>query len=146
MKKSICYNLHMKKIAHFFDKLEDKIRGHLSHYPIVYAIIGGFSVVLFWRAVWHTADILKDQGGILGIIFYEPVQILITLAVLLATGLMVSIFIGDQIIISGINHDKKLAEKTELEVSTESSILYRIAHRLEAIEKSVEELKKDIKK
>lgn len=132
----------MTAITHFFDKLEDRIRGRLSHYPIVYALIGGFGVVLFWRAVWHTADILKDQGGILGFIFYEPTQIILTLIVLLATGLMVSIFIGDQIIISGIKHEKKLTEKTEEEVSEDLAMLSHVMDRLKKIEDGIAELKK----
>ena len=45
-----------RKIVRFFDKLEDKIRGRLSHHPIFYALVGGIGVVLFWRGVWHTAD------------------------------------------------------------------------------------------
>jgi hypothetical protein len=46
----------------FFDKFEDHIRTHLSRYPIVYTIIGGIAIVLFWRGVWHTADILHPKG------------------------------------------------------------------------------------
>ena len=46
----------MKSIIKFFDKIEDKIRGKLSHYPIFYAFIGGVGIVIFWRGVWHTAD------------------------------------------------------------------------------------------
>ena len=136
----------MSKITHFFDKLEDKIRGRLSHFPIIYALIGGFSVVLFWRSVWHTADILMLKGGILGFIFYEPFQIIITLIVLLATGLMVSIFIGDQIIISGVKHEKKVTEKTEVEVSEESITLSHVLKRLDGIQKEIIELKNEIKK
>ena len=31
----------IKKFVDFFDKTEDKIRTKLSHYPILYAFIGG---------------------------------------------------------------------------------------------------------
>lgn len=146
LQNPLCYNFPMTKITHFFDKLEDKIRGGLSHYPILYSIVGGFTLVLFWRSVWHTADILKEKGGILGFIFYEPHQIIITLAILLATGLMVSIFIGDQIIISGIKHEKKLTEKTEVEVTEESITLVHVLKRLDGIQKEITELRSEIKK
>src|SRR5882724_10237508 len=97
-----------KKIITFFDKFEDNVRGHLSNYPIVYTIIGGVAIVLFWRGVWHTADLLESRGGILGFLFYEPVSMLIVTVILLATGLFVSYFIGDSIIITGAKSQKKL--------------------------------------
>jgi hypothetical protein len=53
----------VKNIVHFFDKLEDYVRGILSKYPIPYAFVGGVSIVLFWRGVWHTADMLQARGG-----------------------------------------------------------------------------------
>ena len=43
------------------DKLEDHVRGFLSHYPIVYAFVGGIGVVIFWRGVWHTADYIMGS-------------------------------------------------------------------------------------
>ena len=50
------------KISRFFDKLEDRVRSWLSHQPILYALIGGIGIVLFWRGVWHTADYLMGIG------------------------------------------------------------------------------------
>src|SRR3989344_8059289 len=113
----------IKRIINFFDKLEDGVRGHLSKYPIIYTMIGGIAVVLFWRGVWHTADLLQARGGILGFIFYEPVNLLLVLAVLLATGLFVSYFIGDSILISGLRQEKKLHEKTEKDIREEEATL-----------------------
>ena len=49
-------NVVTKKIIKFFDKLEDVIRGHLSRFPILYGMLAGIGIVLFWRGVWHTAD------------------------------------------------------------------------------------------
>ena len=34
-----------KKIYNFGDRLEDKARGRLSHYPIIYAFIGGTGII-----------------------------------------------------------------------------------------------------
>src|SRR6185369_3999840 len=105
-------NIMIKNIITFFDKFEDNIRSHLSRYPIVYTFIGGIAVVLFWRGVWHTADILQAKGGWLGFIFYEPTNLIIVILVLLATGLFVSYFIGDTILISGLKGQKKLTDRT----------------------------------
>lgn len=131
----------LKKTLHFFDRLEDKIRGHLSHYPIVYTIIGGIAIVLFWRGVWHTADILQAQGGFWGLIFYEPTSLILVIIVLLATGLFVSYFIGDTILISGIKREKKATEKTEKEVQEEEAELKGIRTTIKEMKKEVDEIK-----
>ncbi len=131
----------IKPVYVFFDKLEDKIRAFLSKFPIVYAIIGGVFIVLFWRGVWHTADILQEQGGILGWIFYEPINTVISAVGLLATGLFVSIFIGDAILISGLSKEKKLYEKTESEIKKEVSQIDQMELLETEIKKDIQELK-----
>jgi hypothetical protein len=124
----------IRRIVTFFDKFEDKVRGHLSQYPIIYTIIGGIAIVLFWRGVWHTADILQSKGGIWGFIFYEPTSLLLVTAVLLATGLFVSYFIGDAILLSGVKSQKKLAEKTGKELREEEASLTEIKHVIDGIQ------------
>lgn len=136
----------MKKILHFFDKLEDRIREHLSHYPILYTFIGGVAIVLFWRGVWHTADILQSRGGWLGWLFYEPTNLLIVVIILLATGLFVSYFIGDTILISGLKHQKKSTDKTEREVQEEESELKNIRMTIKEMKKEVDEIKEAVEK
>ena len=130
----------MKKILNFFDKFEDNIRGHLSKYPIVYTFIGGTAVVLFWRGVWHTADILQDQGGILGWIFYEPINMLIVTVILLATGLFVSYFIGDTILMSGMKGEKKVTDKTAKEVREEEIEIAGLRTTIKEMKKEVDEI------
>lgn len=130
----------MKKIIRFFDKLEDHVRGGLSLYPIFYAFIGGVCVVLFWRGVWHTADILMAKGGGWATVFYEPTTVLWTTAVMLLTGLFVSFFIGERIVISGLKHDKKIFEKTATEVAEEEDEIVGVARHVRVIEKELEEL------
>jgi hypothetical protein len=122
----------IKFIARFFDKLEDRVRGALSHRTIIYAFIGGTSTVLFWRGVWHLAD---DYG----ITSWE--SFLIGGGLLLMTGLFVASFIGEQVILSGLKGEKKVADKTEDEVRRETNILFdlrkefdEVADRLERIE------------
>ncbi len=134
----------MKRIINFFDKFEDKVRGHLSKYPIVYTLIGAVAIVLFWRGVWHTADILHSQGGLIGFLFYEPVSLIIVVAILLATGLFVSYFIGDSILISGLRSEKKLHEKTEKEVREEEITLRDIEVELEELKHEMDEIKEEV--
>ncbi len=122
----------IRRILTFFDKLEDTIRISLSHRPIIYAFIGGIGIVLFWKGVWETAELYPALFG--------PVSILIGVIILLLTGLLVSFFIGDSIILSGYNREKKLVEKTESEVRAEQSVMRSMASRLEVIETHVKKL------
>lgn len=126
----------MNKIIKFFDKLEDNVRGTLSHYPMAYAIVGGFAIVLFWRGVWMTADEFPFLTG--------PVSIILSAVVMMLTGLFVSFFIGDRVILSGLKREKKIAEKTEEEVEQEETILVNIAKRIERMENNLCEIKKKL--
>lgn len=123
----------VKKIFSFFDKLEDKIRIHLSRHPIIYALIGAVGIILVWKGVWETADFFP--------ILYGPASIAIGVLILLSCGLLVSFFIGDSIILSGFKREKKLAEKTEEEIKKEGSALQAVATKLDTIEKEIQELK-----
>ncbi|MEK7634751.1 MAG: hypothetical protein AAB396_02640 [Patescibacteria group bacterium] len=128
----------MQKIVKFLDKLEDKIRGKLSHWPIIYAFIGGVGIVLFWRGIWLTADILHI-GGLF--------SILISVIILLFTGLFVSFFIGHYIILSGLRQEKKIEEKEEAEIEIEldlqqaqMKVLIEIKNKIEKIEKTIDDI------
>jgi multisubunit Na+/H+ antiporter MnhG subunit len=131
----------IKKIVNFFDKLEDVVRGHLSQYPIVYTFIGGIAIVLFWRGVWHTADILAAQGGWIGFLFYEPVNLILVILILLITGLFVSYFIGDTILISGLKRQKKSTEKTEKEIQEEEGQIVEMRKAVKEMKAEVDEIK-----
>lgn len=135
----------MKGILRFFDKVEDKVRGLLSKRPIVYTFIGAVAIVLFWRGVWMIADEILWLNGWW--------SVLISVVVLLLTGLFVSFFIGDQIILSGIRQEKKLSERTETEVESEELMLHQVKSELKTIESKLEhiehiekKLEKDIHK
>jgi hypothetical protein len=146
----------MKKrfLFRFFDRLEDNIRGFLSKIPIVYSLIGGVSIVLFWRGVWHSADLVvpylfantPDEVYNLATILDAPVSILIAFILLLSTGLMVSHFIGNEIIISGIRHEKKLEEKEVEEIESEEYILHTLANDVKKIKNDLELIKEKINK
>lgn len=124
----------MRRIIKFFDKLEDKIREKLSRRPIIYAIIGGAGVILYWRGIWIIADELPFMNGF--------VSMLVGLVMLLATGLLVSSFIGDQIIISGLKKEKKLVEKTESEIVGEEVTLKEIKEDLERLKMHIDHIEK----
>lgn len=116
-----------RRIYQFFDKLEDDVRGSLSRFPLLYAFIGGTAIVLFWRGIWHAADLIELSPG---------ASILIGAIVLLLTGLLTASFIGDHIIISGLKHDKKIGE-VEREVRTEEDVLLEIRKDIEEIKKKL---------
>ena len=125
----------IRKIVKFFDKLEDKIRGKLSHYPILYAFIGGVGVVLFWRGVWHTADDMS-LGSIASLVIGSTL--------LLMTGVFVAAFIGSRLIISGLIGEKKLEEKEEAEIETEETQIKNLQETLNRLEKKLEHIDKEV--
>ena len=120
----------------FLSRIASRIRSYLSHRPMLYALIGGTGVVLFWRGIWHLAD-AYNVGSIASII--------LGLIFLLPTGLLVSLFIGDHVIISGLKSEKKATARTEAEVKREENILgeehwetEEILRRLDRIEHGLE--------
>lgn len=146
----------MKLIIKFFDKLEDKVRGKLSHYPILYAFIGGVGVVIFWRGVWHTTDFFTEvifsyqvYGSVnLGSLPWwdGPLSLLVGSILLLLTGLFVFDFIGSQAIISGLRGEKRLEEKTEEEIKTEGEIIKGIEKEVKEISQRLDDIEEDLEK
>ena len=125
-----------KVLEKFFDHLEDNVRNHLSHYPIVYAFIAGVGIILFWRGVWHTADLFAFMTG--------PVSTIIGVVILLMIGMFVSFFIGDSIIIAGIKREKKIAEKTETEIETEKEELDEVRGMVQEVEEKMEKIEETL--
>ena len=128
----------MKKFLRYFDKLEDRVRGRLSRYPIMYSIIGGTAIVLFWRGVWITTDEIAQFIPAEYIWIDGPLSVVASILILLVTGLFVSFFVTDRIIVSGLNQEKKIVEKTEEEVRAEGDRLAQMRTTLLHIEKEVE--------
>ena len=124
------------KLIKFFDNLEDMIRKYLSRHPRVYALVGSIGIILLWRGVWHIADDLDMSGStsaILGIV------------ILLFTGLFVSFFVGEQILINGIKEEKRIDEKTAEEIRSEEVTLSELHEDVEEIKKNTKHLKKSKK-
>lgn len=126
--------MKLRKLISFFDKLEDKVRGKLSHHPIAYSLVGAVGIILVWKGIWETAEVFPVLHG--------PGSLLLGVFILLSTGLLVSFFIGDTIIISGLKREKKLAEKTEADIlKAEADTTEKILNRLEHIEKDIHDLR-----
>ena len=156
------YNTKMiKRIVKFFDKLEDKIRGKLNHYPILYAFIGGIGIVLFWRGVWHTTDFISNlifsfqQNASLdlgNLIWWDgPLSLVLGSILLLSTGLFVFDFIGNEFIVSDLVKEKKLYEKEgteikkeEVKIETEEVQLRDLQNTLTRLEKKLEHIDKEV--
>ena len=137
----------------FGDKLEDRVRGRLSRRPIIYAFFGGVGVVLFWRGVWHSADYLMERY--FGLLPAEstmtlsqlpwwdgPLSLLVGSVLLLLSGIFVSNFIGNEIIISGLRGEKKVVDKTKDEIEMEMNSLASIQKELKIISSHLKKTKK----
>ena len=124
---SKCMKL-IRKIMRPFDLLEDKIRARLSRRPVLYAFIGSIGVVLIWRGIWMVADDFGLPGW---------ASIALGVILTLATGLFVSLFIGDRVIISGLKKEKRIDEKTEEDLKKEEVILTEIKEELKEIKEEI---------
>lgn len=131
-----------KALIKFFDRIEDKVRIRLSHRAIFYAFVGGTATVFFWRGAWRTFDAIENLGGIFGLLLSPVVSLILSIIVLLMTGLFVSVFIGERVIISGLKQEKKIFDKTESEVKEEEVMLFEVKLTIEKIKQEVAEIKK----
>lgn len=127
-------------VYHFFDRLEDHVRALLSTHKFIYTFIGGIGVVLFWRGVWHTADFLETTTITGSVLFSPYISVLLSLVILLITGLFVSVFIGESIIISGIKKEKKEADKTIDEIEDEKVDIEKVLSLIKDLKKEIEVL------
>ena len=126
----------VRKILSFFDKLEDLVRSNLSHSPIVYALVGAVGIILLWKGVWEVAEMIPGLYG-LG-------SIIMGVIILLVSGLLVSFFIGDSIILSGFRKEKKLVEKSEADIlKAEKTQTQEILAKLDHLENDIHKLNGD---
>ena len=126
----------VKKLLSFFDKLEDYVRINLSHSPIIYALVGAIGIILLWKGVWEVAELIPGLHG-LG-------SIVMGVIILLVSGLLVSFFIGDSMIISGFKKEKKLVEKSEIDIlRAEQAQTKEIVAKLDHLEQDIHDIKSD---
>jgi len=134
----------MSQIIKFFDKLEDKVRIKLSHYPITFAFIGGFAIVEFWRGVWDLTDYFFMNFGFHPTSLVSSISsIIVSSFLLLITGLYVSLFLSDEsVILSGRKNDtRKAFEKTEEEIKDEEDQILRLERKVDSLSKDIKDLK-----
>ncbi len=124
----------VKHLVRYLDKLEDRVRRWLSHRPILYSLVAAVGIILLWKGIWETAELFPALFG--------PGSILLGTALLLLTGLLVSFFIGDNIILSGYKGEKKLAERTESEVLKAAQATEQLMKKLDHIDIELHELKR----
>ncbi len=125
----------MRKILNFFDRFEDRIRHSLSKRPVIYAFIGGVSVVLFWRGVWHLAD---EYG------MTSWQSLVVSVILMLATGTFVSFFVGESILLSGLKEEKRIDQKTEEDLDLEERRLQHIFEEIQEIREDVKNIKEHL--
>ena len=136
-----------KKLYNLGDKLEDKVRGKLSHFPIIYAFVDGSGIIIFWRGIWHSIDFvvqyIHSNGQSTGLIWWDGVlSTLLGATLLLLVGLFVSSFIGNEIVISGLKGEKKIVEMAEQEIEREVIIDTEIQIEIKEISKRLARVQK----
>ncbi len=135
-------------------KLETKIIAYLSHRPKLYSLIVGMGIVLFWRGVWHTTDQVHNfyannlwysTMSLTGSPWWDgPLSLVVGMIILYFTGSLISSFIGNELILSGLRGEKRLNEKTEVEVHNEVRAISDIKDSLRAINQTLEQLEKKV--
>lgn len=131
-----------KAVIKFFDRIEDKVRVRLSHRAIFYAFVGGAATILFWRGAWRTFDEIEHLGGIFGFLLSPVVSLILSIVILLMTGLFVSVFIGERIIISGLKQEKKIFDKTESEIKAEEGLLFEVKLTMDKLKQDMAEMRR----
>ncbi len=139
----------------FVSKLEQRITILLSHRPRWYALIVGVGIVLFWRGIWHSADHIHSFYYSLSGDFPTtdsfntpwwdgPLSLMVGGTILYFTGALISSFIGNELILSGLRGEKRLSEKTEGKVKNEVRAISDIKDELKNITSALEELEKKV--
>ena len=140
----------------FFKRTEERIRTYLSRRPKTYAVIVGIGIVLFWRGVWHTADLAHayfnyyQRNLTIDAIQYPwwdgPWSFVIGALILLFTGAFTSSFIGNELILSGLRGEKKLNQKEEHELESEAHAIGQIRLSLKEVTMKLDKLEERIRK
>lgn len=130
------------KIYKFFDLLEDKVRHWLSHWPLLYALVGIVGIVLVWRGVWHLADEINLNPWL---------SVVLGVLILSVSGLLVAIAIGDEVLISAWRGRRKVTEVRLEETLTLverveeiKKLLNKIENQLGAVKEGEKKIAKEI--
>ncbi len=131
-------------------KFFTKFHIYLSHHSFLYALIVGFGIVLFWRGVWHSVDLLhlyiSHYHATASIDLVEhpwwdgPLSLIVGTVILYITRAFVSSFIGNELILSGLRTETKLTEQTDSDVRGEVHAITDIKEEISLIMHKLEEL------
>ncbi len=138
-KKSI-----LERIKKYFQNFEFKKRSFLAKHKVFYALLAGTGVVLYWRGIWHFADILESKESIFEIILHPLGSIIIGVLILLFAGILVQQFVGNDIIISGIKKEKIDIEKTEKELLKEEEEIKEEHKLIKEIDAHLHKIEKEL--
>ena len=86
------------------------------------------------------ADVFEKTSQFGGYLFSPLGSTVLGVVILLSTGLFVSVFIGDSIIMSGIKHDKKIIEKTIEDVDSEKIDIEKVLKAIISMKDELEAL------
>ncbi|OGF89673.1 hypothetical protein A3I27_00865 [Candidatus Giovannonibacteria bacterium RIFCSPLOWO2_02_FULL_43_11b] len=122
----------------------------LSHRPGWYALIVGVGIVLFWRGVWHSVDqihtyfnyySLNPSIDLVASPWWDgPLSLFVGSIILYFTGAFISSFIGNELILSGLRGEKRLNQKTEVEVRSEMTAITDIKNSIKEINRTLDQL------
>ena len=132
-----------------------RIKAWLSHRPVLYALVGGTGVILFWRGIWLTMDYLMaairispaahDSIDIVNGLWWDgPLSAVLGALILMCTGAFISSLIGNEIIISGLKAEKSLTEKESRIIRSRSMEIEDIRHDIENSIEKLDELEREI--
>lgn len=141
-----CYYVDMSKI-------KNNLKVYLSHRPRIYALIVGIGVVLFWRGVWHSVDLIhfyidilqNDLSNYESIPWWDgPLSLIFGIFILNLTSAFTSSFIGNELILSGLRGEERLTKETEKEVKSEENVILEIREELISVTGKIAELEKEM--
>lgn len=137
-------------------RITNKIKAWLSHHPLLYALLGGVGVVLFWRGVWHTVDyiMLLAQASathtsislVTNLWWDGPLSLALGSFILLSTSAFVFSLIGNEIIITGLQSERRQLAKTSGVIHNESKEIDELRQAFANVSTKLEHLKRDVNK
>ncbi len=127
----------------------------LSHHSYLYALLVGVGIVLFWRGVWHTVDLVHiyiDHYSATAPLdsvhvpwWDGPLSFFVGCLLLYTTRAFVSSFIGNELILSGLRSERRMAKETEGELKSEIFTINDLKHTLSAVARKLDELEVQVK-
>jgi hypothetical protein len=97
-------------------------------------VISGIGIVMFYRGLWLVLDEYPFFTG--------WVTLVIATMLLMLSGVFVSQFVSNHVILSGIKRDKKMVEKVGEQLKTDTELTQEVLERVKRIEEKLQSLTK----